>query len=137
MNNAEALYDKGNFDEAATVFTELIKTSPDSDSRALGYLRRGSCYYKKAEEKVIDTRNATTEELLSSLKSYNDLKMKAISDYTEAIKSGSKSVAPAAFSGRGMAYHNIGDLKNACLDLKTACEQGECKWYNDIKSQCK
>jgi formylglycine-generating enzyme required for sulfatase activity/tetratricopeptide (TPR) repeat protein len=88
---ADAFYDRGDYDNAITDLSEVLKLNPKN---ADAYIGRGSVYYHKRDY------------------------ARAIVDYSEAIRINPTDAT--AYNGRGNAYFDQGDYDRAIVDYSEA-----------------
>ncbi|MBI4966124.1 MAG: tetratricopeptide repeat protein [Desulfomonile tiedjei] len=139
FNTGKAHLKSGRYEQAIEVFS-LVLTSltPDERNAHVVQLARAQAYFGKGDASAAwkdlktvlrsnqldgETR-ATALQLSGMLSLRGKDQKKALSDFTEAIKTphDNHSLLSASFANRGIAYINLGDPDRAVSDLDKAIE---------------
>ena len=127
FNEGVKLWEKGNFQEAISLYNEAIQIKPDL---SWAYNNRGVVYddlgnYQQAiadYNKAIEFDPKYAGAYSNRGNAYDDLgnKEQAIADYNKAIELNPKDAG--AYSNRGSAYHSLGNKEQAIADCNKAIE---------------
>jgi len=133
-----AYMEKGDYSKAMSDFDKAIKIDPEV---AVFYQNRGKLYtvmedYQKAigdYTKAINIDPANIESYNSRGDSFRKTGkyQDSIEDYTKVISMDGSYVQ--AYNNRGYCYNKLKDIDHACIDLKKACELGDCRGFEIVQ----
>lgn len=143
FNKAENLFANGSYEEATTLYSNVIQQDPTNMN---AYLRRAFCEsvlknYQKAVDdytKVIDAHPKHPFAYLSRGSAYNKLEewKLALADFDMVLNLDPKN--QEAYNNRGWAKTGLGLHKEACQDWKTSRKLGNEEAKIILKNnQCK
>ena len=122
----------GEYESALADFNAAIGIAPE-DGRY--YELRGQVYHEmKNYQKAVDDYSKAIKKdpkMFNAYFSRGQVLQKlgkpteAIDDYTRAIDLDEDSVQ--AYNNRAVSYKKLNDIGNMCIDLKKACELGDCR----------
>ncbi len=122
------------FTGALADFSKAIQLKPDHTE---AYYNRALVYFflQKYEQALLDLQQLLmlqpqhVEGLFNRGATYFRMQQyqKALHDFDQVLSSNSKHIN--AYLNRGLVHRQLGNLEQACLDWKHACELGKCTRY--------
>ncbi|MBN1832233.1 MAG: TonB family protein [Deltaproteobacteria bacterium] len=133
-----AYLNQGQYKEAIADFNEAIKIVPEN---GYYYRLRGHVYHELEDyQKAVEDYNKAIErepDMIDAYFSRGEVLRKqghyreAIEDYTKVIELDEKYVQ--AYNGRAFSYNRMKNTGNMCIDLKKACDLGDCRGFDSAK----